>query len=30
MKDIKYSTTATDEEKENGVMDDSGGIYSPD
>ena len=30
MKDIKHSTTATDEEKENGVMDDSGGIYSPD
>ena len=30
MKDIKHSTTATDEEKENGVMDDSGVIYSPD
>lgn len=30
MKDIKHSTTATDEEIENGVMDDSGGIYSPD
>ena len=30
MKDIKHSTTATDEEKENGLMDDSGGIYSPD
>ena len=30
MKDIKHSTIATDEEKENGVMDDSGGIYSPD
>ena len=30
MKDIKHSTTATDEEKETGLMDDSGGIYSPD
>lgn len=30
MKDIKHSATATDEEIENGVMDDSGGIYSPD
>ena len=34
MKDIKaiskYNTTVTDEEIENGVMDDSGGIYSPD
>ena len=34
MKDIKaiskYNTTVTDEEIENGLMDDSGGIYSPD
>ena len=30
MKDIKHSTTATDEDIENGVMDDSGVIYSPD
>lgn len=34
MKDIKaiskYNTTVTDEEIENGLMDDSGVIYSPD